>query len=211
MYLSEIRELIDSLRFRIQQLQQARDSWLAHESVASIEAAADTEGFNHEAFAQALNAGAQQQTSIFDAFEALLAAWARLSLLLHPAGGKDALADWRAARGEALCHILQLPADTLLASRSFRDSWMHFDERLDAAVVEGWLGNRQRFVKTAAVAAAVTNTVRVIDIEALAFHYRTRTGQQEHVTTDEMLACLDFLRMEPSEVGPRVVLLPPPA
>lgn len=211
MYLSEIRELIDSLRFRIQRLQQARDAWLAHESVASTQIATVPDAFDQQAFADALNAGVQQQTTIFDAFEALLASWARLSLLLHPISGKGAMSQWRSERGNKLRDLLQLPPDTLLASRTFRDSWIHFDERLDSAVVEGWLGNRQQFVKTAGVVNAVKHSVRVIDIQALAFHYRTRDGLPEHVAIDEMLTCIDLLRMEPSELGPRVLSLPAPA
>src|SRR6185295_3397543 len=72
MYVSEIRDLIDSLRYRINLLQQARDAWLVHEGVASTQASADPNLFDQQAFADALNAGVQQQMSIFDAFEALL-------------------------------------------------------------------------------------------------------------------------------------------
>ncbi|MGH9887221.1 MAG: hypothetical protein ACREBE_16965, partial [bacterium] len=86
-----------------------------------------------------------------------------------------------------------LPADTLLADRSFRDSWMHFDERLDSAFVGGWLGNRQQFVRTASVSRAVKHSVRVIDVEALAFHYRDRDGAQRSVTIDQINQCLDQL------------------
>lgn len=211
MYTSEIRDLLDSLLYRIHQLQEARDAWLSHESVASAQAAADPDSFDLKVFNEVLNAGVQLQTSIFDAFEGLLAAWARLSLLLHPISGKDALANWRTERGERLRDVLQLHANTLLSSRTFRDSWMHFDERMDRAVIEGWLGNRQQFVKTASVPSAIKHSVRVIDIQALTFHYRTRDGTPEDVTIDAMRACLEQVEAGLAHAGPRIMLLLPPA
>lgn len=170
MYVSEIGDLLDSLQFRIQYLRGARDAWLEHQNAANAQAKAPPDTFDQQTFVEALNAGGQQQTSVFDAFEALLAAWARLSLFVHSIGGADDLAVWRAERGKRLRELLQRSPDTLLSSRTFRDSWMHFDERMDRAVVEGWLGNRQQFVATDGVVNAVKQSVRVIDIEGLAFY-----------------------------------------
>jgi hypothetical protein len=211
MYVSEIRDLLDSLLFRIHALRQARDAWLSHDRAASAHAVAGPDDFDQQQFSSALGAAMQQQTTIFDAFEALLAAWARLSLLLHPIPGRDALASWRLERGEKLRAVLNLANNTLLSSRTFRDSWMHFDERLDASVVEGWLGNRQQFVKSAGVVNATQHSVRVIDIETLAFHYRTRDGMLERVTIDEMETCLDLVQSGLQGAGPRIVNLLPSA
>ena len=87
---------------------------------------------------------------------------------------------------------------------------MHFDVRMDQAVIEGRLGNRQQFVKTASVAIAVEHSLRVIDIEALTFHYRTREGTPENVSIDEMLTCLQQVKVGLTSAGPRIVLLPSP-
>jgi hypothetical protein len=57
----------------------------------------------------------------------------------------------------------------------FRDSWMHFDERLDSAFLERWLGNRQ-FTETAGVQPAVKHSIRVIDVEGLAITIEARTA-----------------------------------
>jgi hypothetical protein len=70
---------------------------------------------------------------------------------------------------------------------------MHFDERLDRAFVDGWLGNRQQFVSSASVAQATKQSVRVIDIGGLTFHYRTRDGKQETVSIQDMESCLQSI------------------
>jgi hypothetical protein len=122
MYVSEIRDLVNSLLFRIHTITQARSGWLGHNAAASTEASASPSTFSHDAFAHASNAAVAEQTAIFDAFEALLSAWARLSLLFHPIAGKDELGEWRQRRGDILRTLLNLPHDTLLSSRTFRDS-----------------------------------------------------------------------------------------
>lgn len=128
-----------------------------------------------------------------------------------PIAGNDALSPWRIERGDKLRQVLQLPGDTLLASRDFRDSWMYFDERMDQAVVEGWLGNRQQIVKSSGVAGAIRHSVRVIDIEELAFHYRARSGTQKHVTIGQMESCLQLVNAGLKDVGTSIVRLLPAA
>jgi hypothetical protein len=216
MYTSEVRELLNSLQYRINVMRQSRDRWLHHDQLATKQAGALPGDFDHQAFSAALNETVHAQTTIFDLFEAFFAAWARLSLLVHPVGAKDSkdeMVVWRLKRGELLRNVVALSDDTLLANRSFRDSWMHYDERMDAAWVGGWLGNRHQFVRSAIVATAVKHAVVVIDLEALAFYYRDRDGKKRSVTIDAIAQCLDALatNMEGDAVGRRIVqLLPPP-
>jgi hypothetical protein len=211
MYTSEVRELLDSLRYRIHVMRQARDKWVQHHELTTAQAGALADDFDTDAFAVALNATVQHQTTIFDLFDSFLAAWARLSLLFHPTGGKNDMAAWRVRRGELLRGVTALPDDTLLAKRTFRDSWMHMDERLDAAFVGGWLGYRHQFVPTAMVPAVLANSLLVIDIEALTFHYRDRDGAQHNVTIDDIAQCLELLvtDIKGDAVGKRMVKLIP--
>lgn len=85
---------------------------------------------------------------------------------------------------------------------------MHFDERMDQAALAGRLGNRQQFVRSAGVSSAVEHSVRVIDVEGLVFHYRTKTGTREHVELAAISRTLEDLKKEMSSVGARIMRLP---
>lgn len=209
MYLAEIRSLVDSLLDRITSIEVARPKWLANTQLAAEQAAGPVTTWAPEKFNAAINAAVAEQGVVFGAFEPMLAAWARLSLLLFPLSGKHELGQWRDERGNILRTLLDVPNNSLLANRSFRNSWMHFDERLDRAYLEGWLGNRQRFVRTADVASALKVTVRVIDIEGLAFHYRNEAGGLENVSLADMKSCITAIEQDPKSVGPRIVKLFP--
>jgi hypothetical protein len=207
MFVSEIRNLVDSLLFQIERLEQAQAEWLAESAAAARHATATDGEFPHALFSEALNGAMRAQGATFALFESLLAAWARLSLLIHPIEGKGEMASWRAERGRILRGALNLGEQTLLANRSFRDSWMHFDERLDQAFLDGWLGNLQQFVRSAQVTVAVQNSVRVIDVESLTFHYRTRNGAQESVSIADVKACVLDVERGLQGVGPRITAL----
>lgn len=78
------------------------------------------------------------RTRLYGSIEALLAAWARASLLLHPTQGNK-------ARGRHLRSVLRLRTPSLVADtedRRLRDGWMHLDEDLDkwAKLREGAVG-----------------------------------------------------------------------
>lgn len=207
MYVSEVRDLVDALLYRFDSIESARAVWLQYETVATIQATNPIDDFSHEAFSSALNSTRTQQTVIFDAFEALLAAWARLSLLFYPIGSSGDLGEWRKKRGELLRVAMSVPAGSLLSNRSFRDSWMHFDERLDQAYLDGWLGNRQQFVKTAGVPTAIKHSVRVVDIQALKFHYRSKNGETESVSLVQMRDCLSQVQGGLMEAGSKIMQL----
>jgi hypothetical protein len=210
MYLSEIRELVDGLLYHVNELEVARDKWLENERVADAEAKARPHEFSVERFNEALHQAGYQQATIFGVLEGMLAAWARLSLLLYPVRGKGAEGQWRLERGRILREVLDLPAGTLLERRSFRDSWMHFDERMDRAIIEGRLHNRQQFTLSAGVPSAVTLGVRVIDVEGLVYHYRDEAGTVESVSIHDMKACLLQLKQRLTGYGDRLMKLPAP-
>lgn len=107
-----------------------------------------------------------------------------------------------------LCELFAVPPSSLLGDRAFRDSWMHFDERMDQAALAGRLGNRQQFVRTAGVPSAVERSVRVIDVEGLVFHYRTKAGTLGHVEVAAIRRVLEHLENETSSVGARIMRLP---
>lgn len=213
MFLSEARELVGALMYLVEDLEQSSSAWIEHDKAATAQVKADhQESFSREAFEDALRGTGRQQTAIFSALESLWAAWARLSLLFHPIGTKGSEAEWRQERGRLLRAIAGIPDDTLLSRRSFRDAWMHFDERMDQAYAGAWLGNRQEFVRTSGAEAATERTVRVIDVETLTFHYRTQSGQKESVSIAEIKACLSGLMRAMEGARPRLMaLLPPPA
>lgn len=71
-----------------------------------------------------------------------------------------------------------------------------------------WLGNRQQFVRAKDVEAAVKHSVRVIDMEAVAFHYRTRDGEVEFVQLAELESFLHELQDDLQNVRERLGELP---
>lgn len=207
MYLAEVRALADSILFRTESIEKASAIWMHHQGVASAQVVASNDEWSAESFNGALRVSAGQQSVLFDDFEAVLAAWARLSLLLHPVPGGP-LSKWREERGRILRELVQLDDSSLLSDRSFRDSWMHFDERLDNAYLEKWLGNRQQFVRSTDVASAIEHSIRVIDVEARAYHYRDRTGNKKHVPLQAMKECVQAVVTGLSTAKDRLGKLP---
>jgi hypothetical protein len=205
MYLSEVRDLLDSTLFRIQAMEKAQAAWVENDKVASAQIAAAADDFSLDAFNQALRGTSVQNRELFDALESFFAAWARLSLLFYPVRTKGEVGGWRKTRGQQLRALFDLPEESLLSNRDFRDSWMHFDERLDQAWLGHWLGNRQQFVRSAIVPTAIDHSVRVIDVEGLVFHYRTEGGALASITVSELKSFLQTLESELPNVGPRIV------
>ena len=208
MYLSEVRDLVSGIREALLELRRAGTEWVEQQSVASAEVKARPEDFNRERFNAALRASSGSQTDAFLFIEVLLARWARLSLLLHPIPTGGLNPSWRVDRGRLLRSLVNLPDKSLLANRDVRDSWMHYDERMDQSVQEGWLGNRQQFVATAEVAGAIRHAVRVIDMESGTIYFRTREGSVDSVLFSAIDAALDQVASGLESVGERLAGLP---
>lgn len=177
MYLQEAYELADSLLWRLDRIEKARDQWLLSRSRADEQVGAAVDDFEHDVFAEALNSSTLAQSDFFLELEAFLAGWARLSLLFWPAPGRNSpIASFTQDRGRILRDFLQLDNSHPLNDRNLRDAWMHTDERFDSAWLDGRWGNRQQFVRTKNVGAAIKNSVRVLDVEGLTVHFRDAKG-----------------------------------
>jgi hypothetical protein len=176
-FLKEVREVTGTLLFYLDTLQRASTNWLRATAVANAVPPVGDGG----RLAQALGQQVDEQTRLFDALEAFLASWARLSLLIFPLSGKDDLSEFRKARGEGLRELLGVTNDSALADRELRDSWMHFDERLDAAVSTSTFGNRHSFVRSERAGDYFENTLRLIEVDKLVVHFRSRKGKSRSV------------------------------
>jgi hypothetical protein len=176
-FLKEVREVTGTLLFHLDTLQRASTNWLQATAVANAVA---PDG-DREQLAGALDQQVDEQTRLFDALEAFLASWARLSLLIFPLSGNDEVTEFRKARGEGLRKLLGVTNESALADRELRDSWMHFDERLDAAVSAGKFGNRHSFVRSERVGDYLENTLRLVEVDKLVVHFRSRDGKSRSV------------------------------
>ena len=182
MYMSEVHDLTDACLFQLQQLERASVRWAElGEVVARRRVRADARVRDREArevIHSAMMAKARVQSEIFDGVEAFLAAWARLSLIFKPGDRRSSpYRDFTVMRGNTLRRLYGLEGRHPLLVRSARDNWMHSDERLDQAWMEARLGNRQSFVKSGRVKAALCQSVRVIDVEALTIYTRDEFGE----------------------------------
>jgi hypothetical protein len=130
-----------------------------------------------ETWRDVMSTRARSQAEYFVALEGYLAAWARLSLLLFPVAGKDSLAQFRDERGQCLRGKLGIAPTSILADRELRDSWMHFDERLDGAILDGTFRERHYFVRATEAAPLVAGAIALLEMDTLLVHYRTRNGK----------------------------------
>jgi hypothetical protein len=110
-FLAELASVLDVLLYRADEIEQCiaeiRERGAAHIPIAE---------------AARWNRGASGSIRLFAAIEALLAAYARVSLLLYPIRKADA------GRGMHLRTILRIDSSSRLADRRLRDGWMHLDE-----------------------------------------------------------------------------------
>lgn len=192
-YLLEIHEIADSLLFQLQQIEDAAGRVIkAREAAESAERVGPAR-FDQELFAAALNTQGRAQNDLFAAIESFLAAWARLSLLFFPAARPGSFA---AIRGELLVEVFDLPADSPIRDRRLRDSWMHFDERLDTMIAHTAWRSRHRFVLSADVRDN-EQALRVVEIDTLRVHYRGRDLERRVVNLRSLrLVIEDLLKRE---------------
>jgi hypothetical protein len=208
MYLSEVRDLVAGIEISIDRIEALGQEWLIHQQNADALGTTSTEEWNPREFSAALHASRVAQGDVFMLFEALLAQWARLSLLFFPILDKKQEPGWRRKRGEVLRYLVDLPPDTVLGDREARDAWMHFDERLDRAVQEGWLGNRQTFVASRRALDTAAYSVRVLDMEAGALYYRDRDGGIQSIELNAMRQALGAINRGLEAVRSRIGTLP---
>ena len=77
---------------------------------------------------------------------------------------------------EVIRAALAVAPRSILADRELRDSWMHFDERLDRAFLTETFRERHRFVRSSKAAALIASTVTLLEVDTLVVHYTNRAG-----------------------------------
>ena len=176
----EVRELTVTILTHLDELENASTSWIRNTEIADrqVEQAPD---HDQGLLVRASESQVQDQTRLFDVLEAFLASWARLSLLLFPLTKSGIGSDFTKARGEGIRNALGVDVNSAFANRDLRDAWMHFDERLDAAVSGGTFGSRHRFVRSERAGDYVDNTLRLVEVDTLVVRYLDRRGQARAV------------------------------
>lgn len=213
MYMSEVHDLTDACLFQLQQLERASVRWAELSEVAAHRRASARAGLRdrdaHEVFRSAMMEKGRVQSEIFDGVEAFLAAWARLSLIFKPGERRSSpFREFTVMRGHTLRGLYGLEATHPLLVRSARDNWMHSDERLDQAWIEARLGNRQSFVNTGRVKAALRQSIRVIDVEALTVYTRDEIGEVSALSLRDLGGVLKDVEARREMADERVGELP---
>jgi hypothetical protein len=186
-FIYELRETIATALFRFEELETAAKAWLNHDEVSGRLAEGDSEQANVEAFDAALAASGLEQLRMFEALEAFLAAWARVSLILFPTAGNQ-------QRADCLREAFEVDSGSILADRELRDSWMHFDERLDVAVAGGRWNNRHRWVRSEVAKLAQRSALRLFAVDTLVIYFRDRRGHTIERDLHNAVGALRHLR-----------------
>lgn len=175
-YVFEVADLAASLLRSFAWLESLSRSWRETSAVADEQVAMAPD---HDAvlLKEVLDNLRADQGTLFERVEAFLAAWARLSLLFFPTGGNGEAGKFKRIRGASLRKRFAVSGESIFRDRDLRDAWMHFDERLDAEIRLGRFGDRQRFVEAARADPYAENTVRLLEVDTLVIHYRTRVGE----------------------------------
>jgi hypothetical protein len=187
-FLAELSSTSSAALYRFSLLEQAAGEWLrlrdrlAREGRLTI----DDRG-----------AQLQEQTRIFEALEAFLAAWTRVSLILFPASRSSTAR----RRAKALRAAMGMTQASPLTERSLRDGWIHFDERLDKAGTTIEAGACRPFVHSSEVTETRKRLcVRIVEVNTLIVWCHDRWGRP--VPTD-LRRLIKGLR----ELGPRIHLI----
>ncbi|MGH7670386.1 MAG: hypothetical protein ACRENQ_12930 [Gemmatimonadaceae bacterium] len=160
----ELRNAVDAARYRLKQLDRLASEWLAVSEAWRL--APHDEG-------PSLAPWGQLQAETFDEIDAFLAAFVRVSLLVFPEHNTG----FAAERGVALQAVADLPPDSVLGDREFRDGWLHHDERFDYAVEHGLGHAAQRFTVAGDVSDRMKSAhLRIVEMDTRIVHYRDRTG-----------------------------------
>ncbi len=130
------------------------------------------------------------QARIFDDLDALLSAYARVSLLIFPVGSDPFTKD----RAATMQQCLKLNTKSKLNDRDLRDAWMHHDERMDKNVSANKHSGGQLFKLSAEVTLAnKTGFLRVIEIDTLVVHYHDRHGTSKSAILRDIRVDLEDL------------------
>lgn len=211
-YLSEIRDLASSVLYRLRQLDAASGRWEAARADADSALGVRAREYRREEHADALSRLTSEHREVFDELEALLAAWARLSLLLNPQKGKGEAGVFALARGHVLRAVLAVSEQSPLLDRDLRNSWMHFDERLDTVIRStGRWGNRHRFIHSSDHASDQGSSIRLIEVDTLRVTYPDEKGDRKTAKLRDLEPVLLGLVNELTNASERFRMLFPDA
>jgi hypothetical protein len=174
-YVREVHDLASTLLQRLTELEVVSAAWKQQDRSADQQLD-DESQLDVDQFAVTLRAIGDGQTSFFILLESFLAAWARLSLLFFPIMGEASTEKHRSERAEALCKVLGIGGTSTLADRELRNAWMHFDERLDSAIVQNTFGDRHRFVRSNQAGPLIEKTLRLMEVDTLLVRYKKKDG-----------------------------------
>ena len=184
-YAIELRDTVDAARYRLQQLVQLAAEWVENGrrwQEGTVDDVSDLARLG------------PIQSRVFDEIEGLLGALARVSYLVFPVRETG----FAKRRAESIRDGTGLTSGSVINSRELRDSWVHHDERLDAAVQAGNGAAGQRFALSSEVTADMKRTfLRIVEMDTLVIHYRARDGGQLSTSLREIgtaLADLDETR-----------------
>lgn len=180
-YQLALRDALDAALFRLEELEASTSTCLTLRAELFAQNRADPDTFA---------ARTRQNTHVRDDLECFLAAWARVSLLLFPSR-QSARAKLRA---QTLQGLFGLDGASPLASRGLRDSWMHFDERLDAAIGNGAFIAPAQFTVSADVTPDLCrNVLVVVELDTNRIHYHGQATEHCSVLLSDLKAALNGL------------------
>ena len=195
LYLNELRESVDGALFHYSKLEAFAADWLrTHQAAIAAAREWRPTASTRQTYTENLGASGKIQAHTFDGLESFLAAFARVSLLIFPQrkrkGENEEEWAFRRKRGATLRKLLRLTRSSPLANRTLRDSWMHFDERLDRVVREGKATNRQKFTTSSEASAHIEHTPRVVAMDTLTLYLHDQTGKPQRVELSELKTAL---------------------
>ena len=167
-YARELRGALDSSLYCLGRLEESALACLQLEAQLITNVEGD-KSIDNELF----DSKARTHTHIFDRVEAFLAAFARVSFLIFPVGRRA----FTITRAATLQECLKLDERSPIADRDLRDSWVHYDERIDQAITAKIGTNGHTFRQSATVDDLTKRTyLRIFEIDTLKIHYRNRAG-----------------------------------
>jgi hypothetical protein len=173
----EIRELADRVLFRLETLERVTGRWTAARAEADQLLSGRLDPKDKTAADEALRRQVVEQGEFFDQIEAMLATWARLSLLLQPSATKGEAGVFAQQRGELLRALMGIEKESALLDRDLRNSWMHFDERLDHIIrSKGTWGNRHRFTHSSERERDAGTSIRMLTLDTLEVTFPDQSG-----------------------------------
>jgi hypothetical protein len=184
-YLLEALDLVSELLGILSEMKRTSAAWQDHGDSLDVELP-DQANPDRDRFAALIRAKLTEHREYFASLEAFLGGWARLSLLFFPSHGDISGAKFRAERAEELKRYVGVGDESALADRELRNAWMHFDERLDAAMLDGSFRERQRFVSSSRSAQHVGSTLRLMEMDTLVVYYRDHKGGTRRISLRDL-------------------------